>query len=142
MHHGGYHGRYVPSSPGSKRGHLVFIRAGTLFAAPFDVERLTTTAAPAPIVEGVVPNAGTGSSQFALSATGILIYQAGQGNSGGLPIFWSDRAGNATPLRATPANWAHLAFAPDGHRLALHILQGRPDIWIYDWDREGLEPIS
>ena len=142
VHHGGYHGRYVPSSPGSKRGHLVYIRAGTLFAAPFDVERLTTTGPPAPIVEGVYSSPNTGSAQFAVAATGTLSYQAGQGSSGGLPIYWSDRAGHSPPLRVAPANWGNLAFAPDGHRLALHIVQGRPDIWIYDWDREALSRLT
>ena len=34
---GGYYGRYVPS------GHLVYIHEGTLFAAPFDLDRLDVT---------------------------------------------------------------------------------------------------
>ena len=34
---GGYHGRYLPS------GHLVYIHDGTLFAAPFDLDRLEVT---------------------------------------------------------------------------------------------------
>ena len=34
---GGFHGRYLPS------GHLVYIHDGTLFAAPFDLDRLEMT---------------------------------------------------------------------------------------------------
>ena len=39
VHRGGYHGRYLSS------GHLVYIHDGTLFAAPFNLERLEVTGA-------------------------------------------------------------------------------------------------
>ncbi len=46
---GGYHGRYLPSGLGSPEragregGHLVYLHDGTLFAAPFDLDRLAVT---------------------------------------------------------------------------------------------------
>ncbi|MDO8679357.1 MAG: protein kinase [Acidobacteriota bacterium] len=51
---GGYHGRYLPS------GHLVYINDGTLFAAPFDLDRLAVTGQPVPALDGVMSNASTG----------------------------------------------------------------------------------
>ena len=76
---GGYHGRYLPS------GHLVYLRDGTLFAAPFDLERLTVTGPPVSAVEGVASNEGMGSAQFAVSASGTLVYLPGQRTGGGVP---------------------------------------------------------
>jgi serine/threonine-protein kinase len=48
-----------------------------------------------------------------------------------------DRTGAATPLRATPAGWESVQFAPDGRRLAMDISDGtQTDIWIYEWERD------
>ena len=93
---GGYHGRYLPS------GHLVFIHDGTLFAAPFDLDRLEVTGQPVPALEGVTSNAITGGAQFAVSANGTLCICPGQSTGAGTPVHWMDREGNTTPLRVTP----------------------------------------
>ena len=41
---GAYYGRYVPS------GHLVYVREGTLWAEPFDLDRLEVTGPPVPVI--------------------------------------------------------------------------------------------
>jgi serine/threonine-protein kinase len=133
---GGYHGRYLPS------GHLVYINDGTLFAAPFDLDRLAVTGQPVPALEGVTSNASTGGAQFAMSASGTLVYLPGQSTSAGLPIHWMDHEGNATPLRATPATWFNPRFAPDGRRLALQFFEGQSDIWVYEWARDTLTRLT
>ncbi|HEY4580350.1 MAG TPA: protein kinase, partial [Candidatus Acidoferrales bacterium] len=43
---GGYYARYLLS------GHVVYLHEGTLFALPFDLQRLEVTGQPAPILEG------------------------------------------------------------------------------------------
>jgi hypothetical protein len=43
---GGSNARYVPTR------HLVYYRAGTVMAVPFDLARLGVTGSPAPVVEG------------------------------------------------------------------------------------------
>ena len=68
---GGFHGRYVPS------GHLVYIHDGTLFAAPFDLDRLELTGPPALALEGVASNSITGGAQFSVSASGAARVSAG-----------------------------------------------------------------
>ena len=116
-----YAGRYLPS------GHLVYVQDGTLFAAPFDLDRLMTTGPAVPALEGLASNPGSGGAQFAVSTNGTLVYLRGQSISG-VPMHWIDRDGKTTPLRDTPANWGNLLFAPDGRRFALHIIDGQPDI--------------
>src|SRR5262249_20417852 len=54
LQHGGFYARYAPS------GHLIYVHESTLFAAPFDQTRLELTAAPVPVLEGVMSASGTG----------------------------------------------------------------------------------
>jgi Tol biopolymer transport system component len=131
---GGSHGRYLPS------GHLVFIRHGTLFAAPLDLERMELTGSPVPVIEGVWTSSSDG-AQFSFSDTGTLAYVAGRAI--GFPIHWLGRDGTVTPLRDEPANWAAPRFSPDGDRLAMVIEDGtQSDIWIYEWSRDTLTRLT
>jgi len=145
---GGYHGRYLPSGFGSPDraarhgGHLVYMHDGTLFAAPFDLERLSVTGPPVPALEGVATNESSGGAQFAVSASGTVVYLPGQSSSGSVPIQWMDHAGKTTTLRATPANWFNLLVAPDGRRLAFQIIEGQSDIWVYEWARDTLTRLT
>jgi serine/threonine-protein kinase len=133
---GGFYGRYVPS------GHLLYVHDGTLWTAPFDLDRLAVTGPPVPAIEGVTSNAANGGAQVAVSASGTLIYLPGQGTSG-VPIYWMDREGKTTPLRSAPANWTALQFAPDGRRLALQInLGSSAGNWVYEWARDTLTRLT
>jgi serine/threonine-protein kinase len=132
VQHGGYHGRYLPS------GHLVYVHEGALFAAPFDLDRLEVVGQAVRAIEGLMSNAITGGAQFTVSDTGTFAYLPGPSAGGGIPIDWLHRAGQATPLRATPANWFNARFSPDGSRLAMEIRSGSSDIWVYDWARDTL----
>ncbi len=132
---GGFHGRYLPS------GHLVYIHEGTLFAAPFNLDRLETTGPTAPALEGVTTAAG-GVAQFAFSSRGTLVFVPGL-NEQAVPIQWMNAEGNLTPLRAEVANYGNIRFSPDGRRLAIHILQGaQEDVWVYEWERDTLSRLT
>jgi len=134
--HGGFHARYLPS------GHVVYMHEGTLFAVPFDLNRLEVTGPPAPIFEGVFATAGNGGAQFSFSDTGNLVYVA-VGGAQGVSIYWMDREGKFTPLRETPGNYNNPVFSPDGKRLALDINDGRKkDIWVYEWERDTLTRLT
>ena len=136
VHRGGYHGRYLPS------GHLVFIHLGTLFAAPFDLEKMELTGPPVPVVEGVWAFSGSAGAQFSFSDTGTLVYVAGEGVLHS-PIHWLGRDGATTPLRDEPAAWYSPRFSPDGDRLAMQIHDGTQwDIWIYEWSRDTLTRLT
>ena len=76
-------------------GHLVFAREASLWAVPFDTDRLTVSGEPAPMVEGVQVNAG-GWAHYALADDGTLVYLPGAGLLGGgdqLGLVWVDRVG-------------------------------------------------
>ena len=128
---GGTYGRYLPS------GHLVYVNRGTLFAVPFDVDRLEVHGTPAPVLDQVGYNPGTGSAQLDFSQIGTLIYRSG-GAGGVLPIIaWLDSAGKVQPLLAKPGAYGPLSLSPDGQRLAVDVTEGSgTDMWVYDWQRD------
>jgi serine/threonine-protein kinase len=142
VHRGGYYGRYLLS------GHLAYVSEGTLFAVPFDLAQLESTGPAVPVVEGVsaYPGGSGGSSGSALVAwtqSGMVVYVAGSNANDEAPIQWMDRAGLVSSLRATPANWSNPNMAPDGsQRLAVDMGPGQTDVWVYEWSRDTLTPIT
>jgi eukaryotic-like serine/threonine-protein kinase len=129
----GYYARYVAS------GHLLFFRDRTLFAAPFDADRLEMTGPAVPAIEGARSNANSGGAQFDVSTTGTLVYAAGDTLLDTAPMKWLDRTGTLSVLRNAPSNWTNPAFSPDGRLLAVDVHDGvQTDIWIYDWERDTL----
>ena len=124
---GGTFGRYLPS------GHLVYVNRGTLFAVPFDVDRLEVHGTPAPVLDQVGYNVVNGSAQLDFSKSGTLIYRSGGSGGGLLTVAWLDGAGKAQPLLKNPGSYNRLKISPDGSRLALDIAG---DVWTYDWQRD------
>ncbi len=134
---GGYHGRYLPS------GHLLYIHEGTLFAAPFDVQKLELTGQTVPIQEGVLADPGNASAQFAYSQEGTLVYVPGVATSRLFTLNWLDREGETKPLRDAPGDYQDVRLAPGGQRLAVQIYDVvQSDIWVYEWERETLTRLT
>ncbi len=134
---GGTFGRYLPS------GHLVYVNQGTLFAVPFDVDRLEVHGTPAPVLDQVGYSPAYGSAQFDFSQTGTLIYRSGGEGGGLLTVAWLDGAGKAQPLLAKPGNYGRPSMSPDGQRLALEVTEGSgTDIWLYDWQRDTMTRLT
>ncbi len=132
-----FHGRYLPS------GHLIYMHQGTLFAVPFDLDRLETTGPPVPAVDRVTTSAAFGGAQFAFSGRGTLVFAPGPRGGDSVPLQWMDAEGNLTPLRAAVADYQSIRFSPDGHRLAMSIGQGgQVDVWVYEWERDTLSRLT
>ena len=129
---GGTFGRYLPG------GYLVYFHNGTLFAAPFDLDRLETTRAPVPVIEGVRGESLHGSAQFAFSSSGTLLYLTGQSSEPQSAIFWMAPDGKSAPLRNAPGHYLDLRLSPDGRRLAMSLVDPNleANIWVYEYQRE------
>ena len=134
---GGYFGRYVAS------GHIVYMQNDTLFAMPFDRQRLTVTGPAGPAIDGVRSDASRGSAQFAVSQLGTLAYLPGRNEDDARPMAWMDRTGTISALRATPADWSNPELSPDGQRIAMDIRGGgHSEIWVYEWARDSLTRLT
>ena len=123
-------------------GAIVYWRDDSLWAVPFDVERLRVTGEPTLVVQGV-RSASNGVARFVVSED-VLAYQAGRltGNSFfGMPV-WVDRDGNETPLAIDPGlyNWPRIS--PDGTKVAFTRLQENEDVVVYDLGTGVLTPIT
>ena len=117
--------RYLP------QGYLVFARAGTLFAVPFDAKSLAVLGAAVPVVEGVWNDPATGTAHYAVSHSGTLVYATGQYTVARRRIAWVDRRGGIELLPLDPGLYTELKLSPDGRRLAVEHLN---DIWVYDFE--------
>ena len=132
---GGTDARYLPT------GHLVYAQSDTLFAVPFDVERLEVTGVPVSLVDEVAEHRGTGAAQFSVSRTGTLVHAAGS-SSAIRTLVWVDWEGREQPLTAEPRAYVVARISPDGTKVALAANDEESDIWIWDLTRETLTRLS
>jgi serine/threonine protein kinase/DNA-binding beta-propeller fold protein YncE len=122
-------------------GHLVFARAGLIFAVPFDPDRLQTTGSPVPVVEGVHRTEAfdlrvvRGGAHFAVSDNGTAVYVPGpiSGNLSTRQMILIDRAGNITPLRLPAGSYESTRVSPDGKQVAVVVNEnGTSHISVYE----------
>jgi serine/threonine protein kinase len=121
------------------RGHVLFVRQGTLFAQRFDVNRLELVGNPAPIASGVAVGEGW-IPALSTSASGTIVFRAGSPGLG-RQLAWFDRSG--TELRRAGAESVDRygpRLSPDGRTVALtRIVDGNSDVWLMDLQR-GVMP--
>jgi eukaryotic-like serine/threonine-protein kinase len=135
IYRGGAFPRYAST------GHLLFVRGGTLFALPFDPEKLEVHDSPRSLLESLASatgdqEAGDGSAQMDVSASGTLVYRSGALAQSALTMVWTDRKGTVTPVLPDKRAFSTPSVSPDGKRIAVSI-EGASgaDIWIYEIDR-------
>src|ERR1019366_4544338 len=134
---GGTYGRYLPS------GHLIYVNRGTLFAVPFDVERLEVHGTPAPVLDQIGYSAEFGWVRLDFSPTGTLIYRSGGAGGTLFTIGWIDGTEKMRALLAKPGNYGRPSLSPDGQRLAIEVTDGSgSDIWVYDWKRDTMTRLT
>jgi Tol biopolymer transport system component len=103
---------------------------GRILAAPFDVRRGKLGGTPVLMLDDVQAEATNGTVQFAVSQTGVLVYQPTTGGSGGL--VWVDRAGKATPIDTTLKQVGlDAALSPDASEIVLTRSEsGDNQVWV------------
>jgi Tol biopolymer transport system component len=122
---GGTSGRY------SATGHLLFARAGALYAVAFDVKRARIAGPESRVLDSVVvePN---GAAQYAVSA-GTLAFVSGPAVTRERELVWVDRAGKAVTLRDDGREYSFPRLSPEGNRLGVTTIIGsNSDVWVLD----------
>ena len=134
---GGVSGRYLPS------GHLIYLRSGTLFAAPMDAAGLRLTGPAVPVLADVAGHAGSGGGHFSFSETGVFLYTQSAVDTSRWLLSWVTQSGQLEPLITEPGRYYTPRVSPDGRRLALSIAKGtEQNIWIYDLDRATMSRLT
>ncbi len=110
----GNHPRYVST------GHLIYGHgAGALMGVPFDIETLQTTGSPVTLLPELAVGGG-GASQFAVSETDTLIYnaQASETVTGQRTLVEVNLEGVESPLPLNAGSMDSPSYSPDGSRIA------------------------
>jgi serine/threonine protein kinase len=121
---------YAPS-PEPGRGQLLFLRDGTLWAQPFDAERLQVAGEPISVGERVGGDVRSWQGQFSASANGVLVSVVGAGPRD-LQLTWFDRQGNILGTVGEPGAYSFVSLSPDASRAAV-VQNG--DVWLVDLGR-------
>jgi len=119
---------FVPS------GHLVFWRDGSLWAVPFDPDRLKVRGDPVLVVDGV-QSFSSGVAAYTVADNGTLVYLPVDATTS--TLGWVSREGAMTVALVEGRGLAWPALSPDGTRMAFQ-RPARPDgedIWIRDLSR-------
>jgi eukaryotic-like serine/threonine-protein kinase len=129
-----------------KGGYLVYgLSPGDgLFALRFDLDTLTVSGSPVPLVQGVRNSDSTASVNYGIAEDGTLAYvvnpnpgtDAAAGNSS---LVLVDREGNEQAIDLPLRNYDYTRVSPDGERLVVTI---DGDLWVADIDRPVLSRIT
>lgn len=122
-------------------GYLLFARAGTLLAQPFDADRLELKGDPVPIAQGVQFSALNGKAGVTVSDNGVLAYRVAP-SAGQLRLVFVDRKGAEQPLTAPPHAYRNPRLSPDGQRIAVTIDEGGSQEWLLDISRGTLSRLT
>ncbi len=115
-------------------GYILFARNEQLLAQAFNASTGAVSGEPQPLARGVINDSVTWHMDASASSDGLLIY--GTGGSGSVDLLWMDRA--TRQLSVISANLGNLKAAsvsPQGDRVALEIINGTSDIWVFDLAR-------
>jgi serine/threonine protein kinase len=117
-------------------GYLIFVRDGNLIAQPFDAGKLQTTGDPVPIAEHVAFNAFRWTGAYALSNTGLLLFESGGGVTRS-QLTWFDMDGKKLGTVGEPARLQNVYLAPGGKRALAEVADsaGNFNLWMYDLAR-------
>jgi len=120
--------RYVPT------GHLIYVQAGKLFAAPFDVARLSVTGSAVEVLDGVSTETGRSNARFTLAGDGTLAFVEAT-RSDRRSLVWVDRRGVTVPVNVPPRAFSHPSISPDGKRVVVEVNdRSKYDLWQYVFD--------
>jgi eukaryotic-like serine/threonine-protein kinase len=123
------------------QGYLLFNRAGTLSAQPFDADRLELKGDAIPMAEGVQFNSGIGKAAVSVSASGVLAYRLIP-TAAQTKLVWVDRKGTEQPLAAPPHAYRNPRLSPDGQRVAVTIDELGSQEWLLDSKRGTLTRLT
>jgi len=122
----------------SLSGDLLFVRQGILMAQRFDAAQLRLDGDAVPLVEHVGVNAVTSRAIFAVSETGIMVYEAGDPTGDTDQLIWYDRTGKQIEATGTPGLYLEPSVSADSNKLAISSLAGGTgnlNIWVFDLAR-------
>jgi len=126
-------------------GFLVFPRASTLMAQPFDATRLALSGQAMPVAEHVGFNRGlppTGTlGSFVVSDSGVLVFEPLRTSR----LAWFDRTGKQIGILGEPARYASgMHLSPDGSQASVVVTDSTEatNVWLFNVTRSVRTPLT
>jgi Tol biopolymer transport system component len=118
---------------------LLFVRDGTLLAAPFDADAGRVVGDPVQVADAVACSLNTWKGAFSCSPNGVIAYHPGglvQGEGTRITIY--DRGGREQKVIFQVTAGSSMRLSPDGGRIAFARgrATGSVDVWSYDVARD------
>lgn len=127
---------FAPASPGARNGHILFVRDGTLMAAPFDAVSAQIAGDVFPLAQGVSLVSPSSYMPVSVSDNGVLLYQAADAGGEESQIALFDRSGKPLGPVSAPGKVSNPAFSPDEKLVAFQRANGAgEDLWLRDLNR-------
>ena len=122
----------------SESGHLIYAKAGTLLAMPFDPVAVRPAGAAITVIHDARTNTLNGAAPFGVSTSGLFAYLPGESTGAAMTLRSVTRSGQAQVLLDQRLLLGGFQISPDGGRLAVGISDGQIDIWMVDLQTRAL----
>jgi len=123
-------------------GHLLFMREGTLLAAPFDARRNRITREPIAVLADVAWNISDGTAGYDVSRSGTLVFLRASEARRRNDIRWVARDGTLDAPLVPTGPWLEPEVSPNGAYIALTRAEDVSSVWVFDVARRVLTPLS
>jgi Tol biopolymer transport system component len=113
-------------------GYIIYMRAGSLIAHPFDASRGRTTGEPIVLPEPAAFVRQQRRASFSISQNDVLAYRQGVSMT---QLTWFDRSGRRLGVIGGPGRYVNPTIAPDANRIAVTRLGPsltESDIWVFE----------
>jgi Tol biopolymer transport system component/tRNA A-37 threonylcarbamoyl transferase component Bud32 len=115
--------------------HLVYSRAGVLYAVSFDPRRLEASGPASPVLQGIGGDPSSGAGYFDVASDGTLAYLRGDLSARNLFLTFVDRHGKVERAPTPPQGFGYPRFSPDGARVAVTVgtnpIGTDGDVWVF-----------
>ena len=123
----------------SQTGHILFTRASSLYAVPFDLENLAISGIEVEVIKNIETNGILGSSAYSVSNDGRMVYLIGSDvavSEANLSINIVNRNGEVKDEIPVSGRVGQLSLSNDNKKLAYTAYEGsQNDIWVWDFDK-------
>ena len=120
------------TSPSFSAGHLLYYQGSSVWAVPFDSNKVQIAGNAFQIESGIDEQNYV--AQVTASRDNVLIYAPGFPGNSARNLFLVDRKGQEKKLDLLPKDYIDPAFSPDGKRIAL-VIRNLQELEIIDLDR-------
>ena len=118
-------------------GRLLFMRDTTLFAQPFDPNKLELSGEAVPVADQIGSFPAAFAGLYSISDTGVLAYRVGAGGDQ-RQLYWYDDQGKTLGSIGDKGTYSNPTISPDGTRAAVAAFDrqtGNSNIWVVDLSR-------